>query len=42
MELTHTARSREGFALGAILAAEKINELPAGLHDFSELFETFF
>ena len=42
IELTHTARSREGFAMGAILAAEKINGLPNGLHNFSDIFATLF
>lgn len=42
IEIKHTARSREGFALGAILAAEKIHELPSGLHDFSALFNQLF
>lgn len=34
--LTHTARSREGFAAGAVLAAEKIVN-KQGVHEFSEL-----
>ncbi|MEI7511087.1 MAG: 4-hydroxy-tetrahydrodipicolinate reductase [Candidatus Peregrinibacteria bacterium] len=42
IELTHTARSREGFALGAVLAAEQIHRLPAGLHHFPEIFEMLF
>lgn len=40
VEITHTARSREGFALGAILAAEKINTVKQGLHNFSEIFDS--
>ena len=40
VEITHTARSREGFALGAVIAAEKINGLKKGLHNFSEIFDT--
>ena len=36
--LSHTARSREGFALGAVIAAENITRLKPGLHNFSELF----
>jgi 4-hydroxy-tetrahydrodipicolinate reductase len=34
--LTHTARSREGFAAGAVLAAEKIVD-KQGVYEFSEL-----
>lgn len=34
--LTHTARSREGFAAGAVLAAELIMNKP-GIYEFSEL-----
>jgi 4-hydroxy-tetrahydrodipicolinate reductase len=34
--LTHTARSREGFAAGAVLAAEKIVN-KQGVYEFSEL-----
>jgi 4-hydroxy-tetrahydrodipicolinate reductase len=34
--LTHTARNREGFAAGAVLAAEKIIGKP-GIYEFSEL-----
>ncbi|MDX2030569.1 MAG: dihydrodipicolinate reductase C-terminal domain-containing protein [Blastocatellia bacterium] len=34
--LTHTARSREGFAAGAVLAAEKIRGR-TGVYEFSEL-----
>jgi 4-hydroxy-tetrahydrodipicolinate reductase len=34
--LTHTARSREGFAAGAVLAAEKIIGRQ-GVYEFSEL-----
>jgi 4-hydroxy-tetrahydrodipicolinate reductase len=39
IEITHTSRTRQGFALGAVIAAEKINNLPSGLHNFSEIFE---
>lgn len=42
IEIKHTARSREGFALGAVLAAEKIHTLPVGLHEFSERFAALF
>jgi 4-hydroxy-tetrahydrodipicolinate reductase len=38
--LQHSARSREGFALGAVRAAEWILELP-GPHDFDALLERF-
>ena len=38
LELTHTARGREGFALGALHAAELIRHR-TGLYEFSELFE---
>jgi 4-hydroxy-tetrahydrodipicolinate reductase len=34
--LTHTARSREGFAAGAVLAAEKITGRQ-GIYEFAEL-----
>jgi len=37
--LTHGARSRAGFALGAVLAAEWIAKRP-GLHGFDEVLET--
>ena len=40
VEITHTARSREGFALGAVIAAEKIKILKPGLHNFSEIFDS--
>lgn len=40
VEITHIARSREGFALGSVIAAEKINILKPGLHNFSEIFDT--
>ncbi len=42
IEFTHTARSREGFALGAVLASEKIQKLPGGLHHFPDIFEKLF
>ena len=38
IELTHTARSREGFARGALYAAEWIRQR-TGVFEFSELFE---
>ena len=37
IELTHTARSREGFARGALLAAEKIRNLPPGFYQFKDI-----
>jgi 4-hydroxy-tetrahydrodipicolinate reductase len=37
IELVHTAHNRRGFALGAVLAAERINELGPGAHHFSKL-----
>ena len=40
IEITHTARSREGFALGSVIAAEKIKVLKQGLHSFSDIFES--
>ena len=42
IELTHTARTREGFALGAVMAAENIHRLPSGLHQFYDIFDTIF
>jgi 4-hydroxy-tetrahydrodipicolinate reductase len=38
IELTHTARSREGFALGAILAAEWIAERK-GFYEFTDVMD---
>ena len=38
IELTHTARSREGFARGALYAAQWIRQR-TGVFEFSELFE---
>jgi 4-hydroxy-tetrahydrodipicolinate reductase len=38
VELTHTARGRDGFALGALYAAELIQHY-TGMCEFSELFE---
>jgi 4-hydroxy-tetrahydrodipicolinate reductase len=40
VEITHTARTREGFALGSVIAAEKINTLAPGLYNFSEIFDS--
>lgn len=37
IELVHTAHNRRGFALGAVLAAERINQLAPGAHHFSKL-----
>jgi 4-hydroxy-tetrahydrodipicolinate reductase len=41
LELTHTARGRDGFALGALHAAELIRHR-TGLYEFSELFDEVF
>jgi 4-hydroxy-tetrahydrodipicolinate reductase len=37
IELVHTAHNRRGFALGAVLAAERIHELEPGAYHFSKL-----
>lgn len=37
IELVHTAHNRRGFALGAVLAAERIHVLDPGAHHFSKL-----
>jgi 4-hydroxy-tetrahydrodipicolinate reductase len=37
IELVHTAHNRRGFALGAVLAAERIHNLEPGAHHFSKL-----
>lgn len=37
IELKHEAYSRDGFALGALFAAQQIGSLPPGLHDFATL-----
>ena len=42
IEFTHTARTREGFAIGAVMAAEKIHSLPIGLHNFYDSFDIIF
>ncbi len=42
IEIVHTARTREGFAYGAVLAAEKVQTLPAGLHHFPDIFDLLF
>lgn len=42
VECTHRARTREGFAYGAVLAAEKISQLSPGLHHFPDIFEELF
>ncbi|MBN1463780.1 MAG: 4-hydroxy-tetrahydrodipicolinate reductase [Paludibacteraceae bacterium] len=39
IEIKHTARSREGFAQGAILAAENIHKLKCGFFEFTEIFD---
>ncbi len=38
LEMTHTARGRDGFALGALYAAELIQHR-TGMYEFAELFE---
>ncbi|MCS7073730.1 MAG: 4-hydroxy-tetrahydrodipicolinate reductase, partial [Bacteroidia bacterium] len=38
IELSHQAYSRDGFATGAVWAAEKILQLPSGWYSFQELF----
>jgi 4-hydroxy-tetrahydrodipicolinate reductase len=38
IELTHRARNRSGFALGALLAAEWIVHQPPGVYRFEEIF----
>ena len=42
IELTHRARTRTGFALGAIIAAENISSAPIGLSDFYTFFKTMY
>lgn len=42
IEIKHTARTREGFALGAVLAAENTQKLDSGLFEFSQTFEKIF
>jgi 4-hydroxy-tetrahydrodipicolinate reductase len=37
LSLTHVAHSRAGFALGAVIAAERIMDLGSGIHAFSSL-----
>lgn len=37
LSLTHVAHSRAGFALGAVLAAERIGALSSGSHTFASL-----
>ena len=39
IELTHTARSREGFALGAILAAEWVSQGRTGFFEFTDVMD---
>ncbi len=39
IELTHTARSREGFAAGAILAAEWISQGRTGFYEFTDVMD---
>lgn len=42
IEITHTAKTREGFALGAVLAAEMMPELSPGFYKFSNIFEQLY
>lgn len=42
IEIKHTARTREGFALGAVIAAENICGLEPGLHNFVDIFNSIF
>ena len=37
IEMTHTAHSRKGFALGAVLAAEFLNGKPAGIYGMDDM-----
>ncbi|NDH89762.1 MAG: 4-hydroxy-tetrahydrodipicolinate reductase, partial [Flavobacteriia bacterium] len=37
LSLTHVAHSRAGFALGAVVAAERIETLSSGSHTFASL-----
>jgi 4-hydroxy-tetrahydrodipicolinate reductase len=39
LELRHDARSRRGFALGAVRAAEWLAHQPSGVWDFREIFD---
>ncbi|MDZ4217210.1 MAG: 4-hydroxy-tetrahydrodipicolinate reductase [Candidatus Gracilibacteria bacterium] len=42
IDLKHTARKRDGFALGAILTAEKIGKLKPGFHYLPDIFDQIF
>lgn len=42
IEITHTAHGREGFARGAVLAAEWIVNQPAGVYPFEEMINGVF
>lgn len=42
IELKHTARTRDGFAMGAVLTAEKIQNLKPGFHLLPDIFDQIF
>jgi len=42
VKISCNSKVRTGFALGAILCAEKINQLPAGFYNFKEIFTKIF
>ena len=42
ISITHTAKTREGFARGALLACEKIHKLPKGFHNFKDILNQFY
>ncbi len=42
IEIKHSARTRESFAYGAVLAAEKIQTLQPGLYNFLDIFKKIF
>ncbi len=39
IEFTHQAKSRDGFALGAVLAAEWLSQQKPGFYNFEQCFE---
>jgi len=41
VEIEHRARSREGFALGAVIAAEWLKDAPAGVHGFDAVLDAW-
>lgn len=42
IKVEHNARTREGFALGSVVAWEKIKSLKPGFYNFPDIFEEFF